>query len=304
MRFNHDISLVKHRNKIFAIAIIITLIGVASLGLFGLNRGVDFKSGTSLDIMSAVPIEREQVDQIFADLEYDIAPTVGQTMVSARFDRVLTQDEVIEIVDAFGAVYGEENITREENTVDVELANELAMKGIYTVLLASVGMAIYIVIRFEWRFALACIVGLLHAAFIVITLFSIFRWEVNLPFIAAMLTVVGYAINDTIVVFDRIRDNMRFAKLKSLKDLENLVNRSLWESMTRSINTGITVLFAAVALLIFGSETIRFFSLAITIGLAVGIYSTIFISSPLWLVLKHKWPGTTVKKQPVPAKEQ
>ncbi|WP_010270721.1 protein translocase subunit SecF [Paenibacillus senegalensis] len=304
MRFNHNISLVKHRNKIFIIAIILTLIGVASLSLFGLNRGVDFKSGTSLDIMSAVPVEREQVDKIFAELGYDIAPTVGETMVSARFDRVLNQDEVVEIVTAFEEVYGQGNITREENTVDIELARELAMKGIYTVLIASVGIALYVSVRFEWRFALASIVGLLHAAFIVITLFSIFRWEVNLPFIAAMLTVVGYAINDTIVVFDRIRDNLRFAKIKSLQDLENLVNRSLWESMARSINTGITVLFAAVALLIFGSETIRYFSLAITLGLILGIYATLFIASPLWLVLKHKWPGNTVKKQPVPAKEQ
>lgn len=303
MRFNSNIDLVKHRNKFFALAIILTIVGIISLSVFGLNRGVDFKSGTSLDITSTQQMDREQVDQIFQELGFDTAPTVGQTSVSVRFDRVLEQSEVESIISGFEAVYGEGTISREENTVDVELANELALKGIYTVLFASVGIALYVSIRFEWRFALASIIALLHVAFIVITLFSIFRWEVNLPFIAAMLTVVGYAINDTIVVFDRIRENLRFAKIKTLVDIEKLVNRSLWESMSRSINTGITVLFASIALLIFGSESIRYFSLAITLGVALGVYSTLFIASPLWLVLKHKWPGTAVKK-PVPAKEQ
>jgi len=166
------------------------------------------------------------------------------------------------------------------------------------VLIASIGVCLYICIRFEWRFAISAIVALLHDAFIVISLFSIFRLEVNLPFVAAVLTIIGYSINDTIVIFDRIRENMRFAKIKSHEDLADLVNRSIWQTMTRSINTVVTVLIAAVCLMILGSEAIRLFSLAIVFGLISGAYSSIFIASPLWLMLKKPTFGKARKVSP------
>jgi SecD/SecF fusion protein len=172
--------------------------------------------------------------------------------------------------------------------VDPTIARELLTKAIYAVALASIGIIIYVSIRFEWRFALAGIIALLHDAFIVVSVFSIFRLEVNLPFIIAVLTIIGYSINDTIVIFDRIRENLRFAKLKNLDDLAELVNQSIWQTMTRSINTVVTVLIAAVCLFIFGSESIRLFSLAMIVGLISGMYSSIFIASQVWLVLKNK----------------
>src|SRR5690606_8354441 len=141
-----------------------------------------------------------------------------------------------------------ENISVEENTVDAGMAREFALRAIVVVGIASIGIIIYVSIRFEWRFALAGIIALLHDAFIVVSLFSIFRLEVNLTFIAAMLTIIGYSINDTIVIFDRIRENLRFAKLKNFDDLSRLVNESIWQTMTRSINTGLTVLAAAIVL--------------------------------------------------------
>jgi preprotein translocase subunit SecF len=173
---------------------------------------------------------------------------------------------------------------------------ELAQKGIYAVLIASVGIVIYVTIRFEWRFAIAGIVALLHDAFIVVSLFSIFRFEVGLPFIAAVLTIIGYSINDTIVIFDRIRENMRFAKIKTHEDLQNVVNASVWQTLTRSINTVMTVVVAALCLFIFGGESIKLFSLAMLFGLFSGAYSSIFIASPLWLLLKkNQKPNTAVK---------
>ncbi|MGN7380646.1 protein export proteins secd/secf [Chlamydia abortus] len=294
MHYNIHFDFVKHRKKFFAFSIIVTIIGIVALLVFGLNRGVDFKAGTTLDITSPQPMEKEQVIQIFKEAGYDISPTVGGTTASARFDKVLTQQEVEQIMAGFHAVYGD-GVSKEENTVDVELANELALKAVYAVLIASLGIIIYVAFRFEWRFGIAAIVSLLHDAFFVITLFSIFRWEINLPFVAAILTIIGYSINDTIVIFDRIRENLRFAKIKSFSDLSELVNRSIWQTMTRSINTVVTVLIAAVLLFVLGSESIRYFSLAIVLGLAVGAYSSIFIASPLWLLLKTKWPGTTKK---------
>jgi SecD/SecF fusion protein len=218
--------------------------------------------------------------------------------VSARFDKVLNADEVNKIMDQFTKTYGD-NVSKEENTVDTELAKELAMKALYGVLIASLGIIIYVSIRFEWRFALAAVVALLHDAFMVISLFSILKLEVNLPFVAAILTIIGYSINDTIVIFDRIRENTRFAKLKDKDGLKELVNKSVWQTMTRSINTVVTVLIGALCLFIFGSEAIRLFSLAMLFGLFFGAYSSIFIASPFWMLLKRSSMG---RKRAVVAK--
>jgi SecD/SecF fusion protein len=200
---------------------------------------------------------------------------------------VLSLVEVNKVMDAMDKAYGVK-VVHEENTVDTELATELAQKAIVAVLIASLGIIIYVSIRFEWRFAVAAIIALLHDAFIVVSIFSIFRWEVNLPFVAAVLTIIGYSINDTIVIFDRVRENLRFSKIKNFEDLSELVNRSIWQTMTRSINTILTVLIGALCLFIFGSAAIKYFSLAMIVGLISGGYSSIFIATPLWLLMKNK----------------
>ncbi|WP_373277047.1 protein translocase subunit SecF [Calditerricola satsumensis] len=170
-----------------------------------------------------------------------------------------------------------------ESTVDPLYARELARKAAYAVLIASVGIALYVMLRFEYRFAVAALVALFHDAFMTIAAFSLLRLEVDLPFIAAVLTILGYSINDTIVIFDRIRENLKFAqRLKTAEDLARLVNASLNQTLTRSINTVLTVLFTAVALFFLGGEGIRNFSLALIIGLVSGTYSSIFIASQIW----------------------
>jgi len=174
------------------------------------------------------------------------------------------------------------------NVVGVDIAREQQEKALWGVLFASVGILIYVAIRFEWRFGLAAIAALLHDAIVVVGAFSLFRLEVNMPFIVAVLTVIGYSINDTVIVFDRIRENLRFAKIKSHADLANLVNTSVRQTLTRSINTVVTVLIGAVLLFALGSPSIRLFSLAIIIGLAAGTYSSIFVASPLWYELRKR----------------
>jgi preprotein translocase subunit SecF len=288
MRYKFDI--IKNRRKYFAVSIIITILGILSLAIFGLNTGVDFKAGTTLDItVPGKTLDKTQVVKIVQD-SLTFAPsttTIAQDRASARFDKVLSMVEVNKVMDAMDKAYGVK-VAHEENTVDTQLATELAQHAITAVLIASLGIIIYVSIRFEWRFAIAAIVALLHDAFIVVSVFSIFHLEVNLPFVAAVLTIIGFSINDTIVIFDRVRENLRFAKIKSFDDLSELVNRSTWQTMTRSINTMLTVLIGAVSLFIFGSEAIRIFSLAMIIGLACGAYSSIFIASPLWLIMKNK----------------
>lgn len=287
---NYKINFMKYYKKFFMYSSIISIIGILTIAIFNMNYGVDFKAGTTLDITIGQHADKANAEEMIRttlpDVK-DVILTMGSNneRVTARFGEVLSQQESNKVITAFKKKFGEQ-VTYEENTVDVTMAKELATKAMLAVAYASLGIIIYVSIRFEWRFAIAAIVALLHDALIVVSIFSIFRLEVNLPFVAAVLTIIGYSINDTIVIFDRVRENVRFAKLKTFGDLVELVNRSIWQTMTRSINTVITVLFAAAALFIFGSEAIRLFSLAMMIGLVCGVYSSILIACPIWLLLK------------------
>ncbi|WP_258171334.1 protein translocase subunit SecF [Paenibacillus sp. R14(2021)] len=291
-------SFVKKARYFFIFSIIITALGILTLGIFGLNYGVDFKAGSSVDISLKKDLSSKKADieQFLKDNDFGSPGlTVGASRVTLRFDDVLSDQKERALKQGFTEKF-DKNASMEVNTVDVEIAKELQTNALKAVLVASIGIVIYVSIRFEWRFAVAAIVALLHDAFIVISLFSIFRLEVNLPFIVAVLTIIGYSINDTIVIFDRIRENLRFAKLKTHEDIEKVVNESIWQTLTRSVNTVMTVIVAALCLLIFGSVSIKLFSLAILFGLISGAYSSIFIASPLWLLLKSKQkPKTNVK---------
>ena len=294
-------DLMKHRKWYFAVSAAITVVGIVTLLLFNLNYGVDFKSGTRIDITAGGPVSKEDVEKRLEEAGFEPADISiggeGNSRITVRFAEVLDTDEE----RRFAALYGAENV--EVNTVDPTIANELKRKAVYAVLFAAVLIVIYVAVRFEWRFALASVIALFHDAFIVISIFSIFRIEVNLPFIAAILTILGYSINDTIVIFDRIRENLRFWKIKSFADVVRLVNASVWQSMARTINTSVSTLIAAVALLAF-SDSIRPFSLAMVVGLISGVYSTIFIASPIWLLLKGKTLGSRRSAKTAGAEKQ
>ena len=290
-------SFVKNRNTFFAISILICIVGLAVMLFAGMNFGVDFKAGTNIDLVVGKQMDKAKVDEIMnglktnGDLKSRFAePTIGGTnsdRVSIRFDDVLTDDVINKIQNAFATTYSA-TVSKEVNTVDPQLAKELLMKAVYAVGIASVLICVYVSIRFEWRFAIAAIIAILHDAWIVIAIFAIFRLEVNLPFLAAVLTTIGYSINDKIVIFDRIRENLRFSKLKTDEDLVALVNDSIWQTMARNVNTVLVVLLAAGCLFIFGSESIKLFALAKLVGLTSGAYSSIFIACSLWYLLKRK----------------
>ncbi|MGG4395030.1 protein translocase subunit SecF [Paenibacillus thiaminolyticus] len=288
MRFKGTFNFVHSSKYFFIFSIIITIVGAISLSALGLNYGVDFSSGTSVDVTLTKPVEKAQVEQMLDPYQLKKEPTItiGSDRMTIRFTEVLTEQMENQFKADFKKL--DEGASFDISTVDVEIARELQRNALLAVLIASLGIIVYISIRFEWRFAISAVVALLHDAFMVISIFSIFRLEVNLPFIIAVLTIIGYSINDTIVIFDRIRENMRFAKIKNIHDLSHLVNDSIYQTLTRSINTVLTVLLAALCLFIFASESIRMFSLAILVGLAFGAYSSIFIASPLWVVLKSK----------------
>lgn len=299
MRFKGSFNFVHKSKYAFTFSIVVTILGIITLLWHGLNYGIDFSSGTNLDVSIKQEVTKDQVTDVLSNMELSKEPniTMGTERINIRFSDVLTEDQSNQFKADFEKIAP--GSSYDINTVDVEIAREMQRNAILSVLIASLGIILYVSIRFNWRFAVSAVISLLHVAFLVISVFSIFQLEVNLPFILAVLTIIGYAVHDTIVIFDRIRENMRFAKLRTLDDLAHLVNESIYQTLSRSINTVLTVLVAAVSLFIFGSESIRMFSLAIIIGLIFGAYSSIFIASPLWVLFKkNDLNNTKAAKKP------
>ncbi|MEH6942343.1 protein translocase subunit SecDF [Bacillus sp. JJ722] len=285
------IDFVSKRKIFYTISSLITVIGIIFLIVFKLNLSIDFTSGTRLEITSDKPFTNtEQVEADLQHLKIDGEDPVlsgdKNEVAVVRTQDVLDKAEILEVKDYFKDKYGHEpNISAVSPTV----GKELAKNALISVLIASLGIILYVSIRFEWRMGLPAVIALLHDAFFIITLFSVLRLEVDLNFIAAILTIIGYSINDTIVTFDRIRENMRKKrKIKTVQELEEIVNISTRQTMVRTINTIMTVLITVVALVFFGSESIFTFSIALFIGLVCGAYSSVFIASQIWLDLKIK----------------
>jgi preprotein translocase subunit SecF len=285
--FNYDF--VKNRNLYFIISALLTVIGLVFLLTIGLKLGIDFESGSRVNIQANEALTNESVEQEFKGLGLEPESVVlagkNNTQANVAFNGVLSKEDIAKLNTHFEEKYGE---TPSVSTVTPTVGRELAQNALIAVIIASVGIIIYVAFRFEWSMGVASVIALLHDAFMIIAIFSIFRIEVDLPFIAAVLTIVGYSINDTIVTFDRIRENMKLQKVKTQEKLAEIVNRSIHETLTRSINTVLTVVIGAVALLIFGADSIRNFSIALLIGLTFGAYSSIFIASQLWYVMKSR----------------
>lgn len=285
-----NVDFIKHRKKFFIFSTAMVVVGIALLSTLKLNLGIDFVSGTRVEIMGATTISAEEVQQELAAINFEPRDVVlsgaNKEIAVARFLDELNQQEIATIKEHLTAKYGSEpNVS----TVSPIVGQEISRNAFFAVLIAALGIIIYVTIRFEWIFAASAIIALFHDAFFIIAFFSLVRLEVDLTFIAAVLTIVGYSINDTIVTFDRIRENLKKKKrVKTYEDLAEVVNLSLQQTFTRSINTVVTVLFAVIALLIFGSESITNFSVALLVGLVAGTYSSLFLASQLWLVWKHK----------------
>ena len=292
------LDFVKRSKLFFTISGALTIIGIVLLLTAKLNLGIDFSSGTRVDLMSKKPLTIEEVKDELSKLHLEPKDVVlsgnNNNMAIVRFLGVLDQKEISQLKSHFKQQYGvEPNVS----VVSPTVGKELARNAFIAVLIASVGIIIYVTVRFEMYMALAAIIALLHDAFLVVAFFSLTRLEVDLTFIAAVLTIIGYSINDTIVTFDRIRHIMKKRKVKTFDDLRDIVNKALQQTFTRSINTVLTVIFTVIALLIFGSDSIRNFNLALLVGLVCGVYSSLFIASQLWIVWKAKQLKTGTQKR-------
>jgi preprotein translocase SecF subunit len=286
----------------FIITLCIIAIGIAFLIFRGLNFGIDFTGGTRLMLNLPGGYTTSQVRDVLGKVEATDASgrtitlenSYIQGVIGAGAEEVvirtvtLTEDERAKLLAAIAVEWPEfsdDDIRNVENVGPV-VGGELLRNALLALVLASVGMIIYISFRFQLKFAIAAMAALLFDAFVVIAAFSVFRLELNSPFVASVLTIVGYSINDTIVIFDRIRENLKYNP--SLKALPGTVNLSINQSLLRSMNTSVTTLIAVGALLFGGGDTLRAFTLPLFIGIISGTFSSIFIASPLWFELKMR----------------
>ncbi len=281
---------VHSRKRYFTFSIIFILIGVIILSIFKLNLGIDFASGTRVEVLTNEPLTEERVLTYMEDLGYPSDDIVisGDTknIAAVRYVDEFSQDEILKLKKEMKAEFGTEpNISAVSNTV----GKELIRNAIYALIYAAIGIIIYVAIRFEWRMGIASILGVLHDIILMVAIFSFTRFEVDLTFIAAVLTIVGYSINDKIVTFDRIRENLnRVKKINNENELAEIVNKSLRQTLARSVNIVLNIAFVVVSLLLFGAEAIRNFSFALFLGLLAGTYSSIYISAQLWFVIMKR----------------
>ncbi|TQR32846.1 protein translocase subunit SecDF [Lysinibacillus sphaericus] len=279
---------VHNRKKFYTFSLAILVAGLVVLGIFRLNLGIDFQSGTRVQIEADQTLTKEEVSKYLDSIGFssDDIVLAGEKNNSAviRYKDDLSQAEILKFKKEAGKKYGHEpGISTVSPTVGKELVKN-AIKGLS---LAAIGIIIYVAVRFEWRMGIGAIVSLLHDVFLIVAVFSFMRLEVDITFIAAVLTIVGYSINDTIVTFDRMRENLdRYDTIKDREVLADIVNKSLRQTMGRSVNTVLTVIIVTVSLLILGAPSIQNFSIALLIGLITGMYSSICIAAQIWYSLK------------------
>ena len=269
------------------ISIILVLVSLVLIGLKGLNFGIDFKGGTLIELrVDSNNIKINDVRSAFSnmslgDLNVKEFGKKGDYLIKFEkktFDNKSNIKIIKETVK--NKLQGKVDFRRVEN-VGPKVSDELLNSGLIAISLALGAMLFYIWVRFEWQFSIGSILAIFHDVIITIGLFSLLALEINLSIVAAVLTIVGYSMNDTVVIYDRIRENL--SKFSSLKIAE-IANKSINETLSRTIITSVTTLLALSSIFVLGGEILRGFSLAMIIGVIIGTYSSIFVASP---VLKY-----------------
>ena len=292
--FNHNkkdelfskFDFVKSRKWSFPLLIGLFIVGIISFITIGLNLGIDFKGGTSITIKHNDPLAEETIKADLESMNYDMYSyeSIDQNTTIVKISNALDKDQVLNVSNYFDEKY---EASTDIGVVSNLVKKELVKNAVISVILASIGIIIYITCRFQLSYAVSGIVALVHDVFFIVALFSLLRLEVSSIFIAAILSIIGYSINDTIVTFDRIRENIKNNKNKveSKDELNSIINSSLKDTIGRSIVTTFTTLIPVVCLIIFGSHEINNFNIALLFGFISGTYSSIFIACQLWGVL-------------------
>ncbi|HMQ01570.1 MAG TPA: protein translocase subunit SecF [Candidatus Doudnabacteria bacterium] len=273
------------------------VIGVLALAIFGLNLGIDFRGGTVVELSFNEPVTAQDVRGVLAEqgLENAQVQATDENGIIIR-TAVTEKEENDRYFAALREQIGEYEERRYESIGPV-VGEQLSRKALYQLILVSVGIILYIAYAFRkvtrpvssWQFGVAAIAALLHDLIVVLGIFAVLgkvaNIEVDSMFVTAMLTVLGFSVHDTIIVFDRIRENLRIYAGQSM---EFVVNHSITQTIARSLNTSLTVLLVLLALLLFGGDTIRYFVLALFIGIIAGTYSSIFVASPILSIWQER----------------
>ena len=293
------------------ISLVMMVVALGSFLIQGLNYGIDFQGGTSIRTQSEVVVDVASYRAALVPLE------LGDVSITEVFDPSFEANQNVAMV-RIQAQAGEESVTNETITavqdalrgvspnitfpsvesVGPKVSGELIQTAFVAVALAVVAILLYIWMRFEWQFAVGAVLALTHDVALTIGIFSELQIKFDLAIIAALLTIVGYSINDTVIVFDRVRENLRKYKKLSLKDV---LNKSINETLSRTLMTSVTTMLALLALFVLGGDVIRGFVFAMMWGVLIGTYSSIFVASAALLVLgvKRDWskPDSTVGNQ-------
>lgn len=283
------IEIVKNSKRWIALSLVFIVISLGSLLTKGLNYGIDFSGGNLFQLKFEKPVTLKEINTALDKIGKDIHQFGGngrKVQISEGNEVLIRIQEITEkeknkFYDEIKEV-GKYEIVKEDK-VGASVGKELKMSAVYSLAIGTVMIVAYITMRFEFMFAVAGILALLHDIIIAIGGISLLGYEIDTAFIAAVLTILGYSINDTIVVFDRIRETLR---KKSDLTFGEILNKSVNQVMVRSLNTSITTLLAVVAILIFGGESLRTFITTLLIGIMAGTYSSIFIATPLIYLLE------------------
>ena len=281
------LKIVERTKLWFAISLFIIVIGMGFMATKGLNLGIDFKGGTVLNISMNQEFNKADVDKVIdkhAKGEY-VSKTIddGKNLEITVKSEALSAEEIGTMVKEIKTEFKSSELSSQD-TIGASVGNELKSKAMIALIIATLCMLVYIGLRFEFKFGAAAVIALLHDILITVGVYAVLQIPVNSPFIAAILTIVGYSINDTIVVFDRIRENQKNMRKSSIEEITNV---SITQTLARSINTVATTLFTIVAVYVF-VPSIRELSLPLIIGILAGCYSSIFIASPVWVLLKKR----------------
>jgi preprotein translocase subunit SecF len=278
----------------FILSMIATVVSLGLVFSKGLNLGIDFTGGILMEIHTTEPAPlaplREHLDQLgFGEVSLQNIGDDKSVLIRIQVGKDDTQSKVVETVKGILASEIKGTIDyRKIDFVGPTVGQELVTAGIWAVLCSFAAIMLYVWFRFEWQYGLGAILALIHDSIMIIGFFAVTRYEFGLTAIAAILTIVGYSINDSVVIYDRIRENMRRFKKMPVFDLINL---SLNETLSRTVLTASTVLLTSLSLFIFGGEVIRGFSAAMVFGVIMGTYSSIYISAPA-LIYLHIRPAT------------
>ena len=286
-------DIIGRRKVWYAISSLLIIASLFFMVTRGFNMGIDFTGGTIMDLRFEKAVNINDIRSVLN--EYNLSNSTiqlsGESSSSTEAQNVmirtidLEEQERKDVMAALSDKLGNYQVLREEK-VGATMGTELIMNAIYATIISWLLIIAYVSYRFEFKFGIAAVLGLVHNVIIVLGAFALTQRQVDSSFIAALLTIIGYSINDTIVIFDRIRENLKLHFRKN-GDIVELVNVSIFQTMTRSIYTVCTVLFATFALYFFGGDTTKDFAFAMLIGFFCGAYTSIFIASPLWVTFRR-----------------